>query len=177
MNRIKHSADFQIDQPAEILFPLFSAEGEKHWVPGWDYTNVMGSTDLCENYIFLTGGHDHAASDAIWLVKKHQPSDYFVEFYKVEPKDKVGIITVQCSALSETSTSVNVSYEYIALSDKGAEFITSFTSRAYESFIGEWRQLLETYFAKQHSQIVAYDKKKPAVGCGQTSQRGGKERR
>jgi len=92
--------------------------------------------------------HDHAASDAIWLVKRHQPSDYLVEFYKVEPKDKVGIITVQCSALSETNTNVNVSYEYVALSDKGTEFIRSFTSQEYQKFIGEWKQLLETYFAK-----------------------------
>jgi len=148
MDRIKHSADFQIAQPAEILFPLFSAEGEKYWVPGWDYTNVMGTTDLHEDYVFITGDHDHAASDAIWLVKRHQPSNYLVEFYKVEPKDKVGIITVQCRALSETNTNVNVTYEYIALSDKGTEFIRSFTSQEYENFIGEWQQLLETYFAK-----------------------------
>ena len=70
MNRVKHSADFQIAQPAEILFPLFSAEGEKCWVPGWDYTNVMGTTDLHEDYIFITEDHDHAASEAIWLVKR-----------------------------------------------------------------------------------------------------------
>jgi hypothetical protein len=30
----------------EILFPLFSAEGEKLWVPGWDYENVMGTREL-----------------------------------------------------------------------------------------------------------------------------------
>ena len=148
MNQVKHSADFQIGQPAEILFPLFSAEGEKCWVPGWDYTNVMGTIDLHEDYIFITGDHDHAASDAIWIVKRYQPSDYLVEFYKVEPENKVGIITVQCSALSETNTNVNVTYEYIALSDKGTEFIRSFTSQEYKNFISEWQQLLEAYFAK-----------------------------
>ena len=147
MNRVKHSADLQIAQPAEILFPLFSAGGEKYWVPGWDYTKVMGTTDLREDYIFITGDHDHAASEAIWIVKRYQPSDYLVEFYKVEPENKVGIITVQCSPLSETNTNVNVTYEYIALSDKGTEFIRSFTRQEYESFIGEWQQLLETYFA------------------------------
>ncbi len=46
MNSVKHSGDFQLDQPADILFPLFSAEGEKLWVPGWDYENVMGTNDL-----------------------------------------------------------------------------------------------------------------------------------
>lgn len=63
MNLVNHTKNFQIDQPVENLFPLFSAEGEKHWVPGWDYKNIMDSTELHENYIFVTENHDHAASD------------------------------------------------------------------------------------------------------------------
>ena len=43
MSSVKHIEKFRIDQPIEILFPLFSAEGEKLWVPGWDYENIMGS--------------------------------------------------------------------------------------------------------------------------------------
>ena len=39
MNSIKYTAGFDIDQPAADLFPLFSPEGEKLWVPGWDYEN------------------------------------------------------------------------------------------------------------------------------------------
>jgi len=146
MNRVKHSEDFQINQPVEILFPLFSAEGEKHWVPGWDYKNVMGSNELHEDYIFVTEDHDHASSDAIWLVKKYEPHFHYVEFYKVEPEVKVGIITVKCNSISGSKTRVRVTYEYIALSEKGNEFIVSFTNEKYKAFIGKWKQLLEAYF-------------------------------
>jgi hypothetical protein len=146
MNQIKYTEDIQISQPVEVLFPLFSAEGEKHWVPGWDYKNIMGGTDLHENYIFITENHDHAASDAIWLVKKHVPDNYFVEFYKVEPEEKVGIISVKCNSISGSETNVSVSYEYIALSEKGREFVANFTSEKYKEFIGEWKRLLEKYF-------------------------------
>lgn len=146
MNRIKHTDAFQIDQPIDILFPLFSAEGEKHWVPGWDYKNIMGATELHEDYIFVTENHDHAASDAIWLVKRHDPDSYRVAFYKVEPEEKVGIIEVKCNAITETKTNVSVSYEYIALSKKGNQFVSSFTKEAYKVFIGEWKQLLDKYF-------------------------------
>jgi len=41
MSSIKHSHTFRIDQPVEILFPLFSAEGETLWVPEWEYTNII----------------------------------------------------------------------------------------------------------------------------------------
>jgi hypothetical protein len=150
MSTIKHSADFSIDQPIEIMFPLFSAEGEKLWLPGWDYENIMGSSKLHEDYIFLTKKHDHASTGAIWLVKRYEPETYFVQFYKVEPEDKVGIVTVQCRKLTEISTQVEVSYEYIGLSEKGNEFIEGFTSNEYEAFIGEWNNLLVSYFESKY---------------------------
>lgn len=146
MPRVKHTEVFQIGQPVDVLFPLFSPEGEKSWVPGWDYKNIMGSNELHEDYIFTTAKHDHAAGDSVWLVKRYQPESHYVEFYKVEAESKVGIITVKCQALSGTKTSVSVSYEYIALNDSGDDFITSFTFEKYSEFIGEWKRLLEAYF-------------------------------
>jgi hypothetical protein len=124
MSSVKHSKKFSINQPIKIVFPLFSAEGEKLWVPGWDYENIMGSTDLHEDYIFLTKTHDHAATDAIWLVKRYDSESCFVQFYKVEPEDKIGVITVQCIELEKCFTEVEVTYEYT----------------------GEWERLLKNYF-------------------------------
>jgi hypothetical protein len=150
MATIKHQTSFRIDQPADELFPLFSAEGEKLWVPGWDYKNIMGSTDLREDYVFLTSGHHssahHGAAKIIWLVKRYEPSNYFVQFYRVEPDDKVGIVTVHCRPITEGSTEVEVSYEFIGLSKKGDEFIEGYTAEAYEGFIGNWHKHLSDYF-------------------------------
>ncbi len=146
MSTVKHTLDFKINQPIDVLFPLFSAEGEKLWVPGWDYENIMGTCDLHEDYLFLTKNHDHASTDTIWLVKKYKPESYFVQFYKVEPEDKVGIISVQCTKMDESLTQVEVSYEYIGLSKNGDEFIESFSSTKYKEFIAEWNSLLVNYF-------------------------------
>ena len=146
MNSIKHSKKFKINQPIEILFPLFSAEGEKLWVPGWDYINIMGSNDLHEDYIFLTQNHDHASSKAIWLVKQYDPKSYFVQFYKVEPDDKVGTISVQCFQITESQTEVEVTYHYVGIAEKGNEFVKNFTAEEYKKFIDEWELLLQNYF-------------------------------
>ena len=148
MRKIKHTASFEISQPIHVLFPLFSAEGEKLWVPGWDYENIMGSTELHEDYVFITKTHDHASTDAIWIVKKHDPEKYYVQFYKVEPEDKIGIIEVKCIQLNKSTTEVQVTYEYIGLSDKGNQFIEKFTLSEYETFISEWKTLLGIYFKK-----------------------------
>ncbi|MBE9535239.1 MAG: hypothetical protein IMF03_09565 [Proteobacteria bacterium] len=146
VNSIKHSAGFSIDQPIDQVFPLFSPEGEKRWVPDWDYENVMGTTELSEDYVFLTRAHDHAVSDAIWLIKQYLPDDWLIQFYRVEPEEKIGVVTVQCSKTNECMTHVEVTYRYIALSDEGRNFIDSFTIESYEKFIDEWRVLLLQYF-------------------------------
>ena len=149
MSTIRHTASFEIGQPVGALFPLFSAEGEKLWVPGWDYENVMGSTDLCEDYVFLTKSHDHALSDAVWVVKRYEPENYWVQFYKVEPGEKVGVIEVKCAEKSETRTEIRVSYEYIGLSVKGDEFVSGFSSSEYKAYIAEWESLLVKYFEER----------------------------
>jgi len=146
VSTIKHAAGFEISQPIETLFPLFSAEGEKSWVPGWDYENVMGYTELHEDYVFLTGSHDHASTDAIWLTKRYDPEAHLVQFYKVEPQDKVGIITVQCTAIDGSRTRVEVSYEYIGLGPQGDDFIRNFSAVEYGEYIAEWEHLLVSYF-------------------------------
>ena len=69
-----------------------------------------------------------------------------MQFYKVEPEDKVGIVTVHCTKINNRLTQVEVSYEYIGLTEKGNEFIEGFTPTEYKAFIGEWNSLLVSYF-------------------------------
>jgi hypothetical protein len=146
MKSINHTKAFEMALPVEELFPLFSPEGEKLWVPDWDYKNVMETTELSEDYVFLTKTHDHGTTDAIWIVKRYDPGSYFVQYYKIEPEDKVGVVTVNCMELEPERTRVHVTYEYIALSSTGEKFISEFSESAYEKFIGQWQTLLSTYF-------------------------------
>ncbi len=131
--------------PIAELFPLFSPEGEKSWVPGWDYESVMGTTELSEDYVFLTRTHDHKTTKAIWIAKKYDPQSHFVQFYKIEPEDKIAVITVKCTELEAEKTKVQVTYKYIALSPTGEIFVSKFSESAYEEFIGEWQTLLSNY--------------------------------
>ena len=146
MKSITHTKAFKMNVPIADIFPLFSPEGEKHWVPGWDYENVMGTTELSDDYVFLTKTHDHGTSDAIWVVKKYDPKLHFVQFYKIEPGEKIGVVTVKCTELEASKTMIRVTYKYLALSKGGEEFITVFNESTYEEFIDEWQKLLTNYF-------------------------------
>lgn len=146
---ISHTAAFVLHRPAAELFPLFSPEGERSWVPGWDYENVMGTTRLHDDYVFLTKNHDHAASEAVWIVKSYDPDARRVQYYKVEPGEKVGVISVGCNPLDQRATRVEVTYTYIGLSEGGNRFVEQFTQTAYAEFIEEWKGLLDGYFAEK----------------------------
>jgi|WetSurMetagenome_2_1015567.scaffolds.fasta_scaffold04011_2 hypothetical protein len=151
---ISHTAEFEINQPVQVVFPLFTPEGEKRWAPGWDYENIMGTRTLDEDYIFLTRTHDHAANEAIWIVKSYEPETHRVRYYKIEPGEKVGIIEAACDPLTSGSTKVQVTYRYVGLSEAGNRFVERFTKKDYEAFIEGWKRLIESYFAKDiHSSV------------------------
>lgn len=94
----------------------------------------------------MTETHDYASTKAIWLVKRYDPEAYHVQFYKVEPEDKVATITVQLREISEDETEVEVSYKYVGLSEKGNAFVAGYTAEEYDRYIDEWEYYLEQYF-------------------------------
>jgi len=145
MNSVQHSQSFELSIPIEKAFPLFSPEGEKHWVTGWEYRSVAGSKNLQEDDVFLTSTHNHRTTDAIWIVKRYDPEAYIVQYYKIEPEEKIGLITIECTVLSSSTTNVAVTYRYIALSKSGGAFLEKFTGEVFEDFIAEWVKLLENY--------------------------------
>ena len=151
MKSVEHTLSFELPYPVSEIFPLFSPEGEKLWAPGWDYTNVMGTSDLSEDYVFMTQTHDHASTEAIWIVKKFDPKAYAVEFYKVQPGDKVGLIKVYCTKITEKRTRIEVTYKYIAISETGNIFVSGFDKNAYQAYIDEWQSLLTNYFNHRNS--------------------------
>ena len=70
-----------------------------------------------------------------------------MQFYKIEPGDKIGVVTVHCVAQGAEETRVTVTYKYLALSASGERFVAEFSESAYAEFIAEWQTLLERYFA------------------------------
>ena len=107
----------------------------------------MGTDEVHEDDLFLTRSHDHAASDAIWIVKQFAPERFQVQYYKVEPGEKVGLIEVVCVPSASSSTVVRVTYRYSGLSESGNRFVEQFTRKEYDAFIGEWKRLIDSYLA------------------------------
>lgn len=145
---VSHVAVFELPGGVERIFELFTPEGETRWAPGWSYRNVTGAEALHEDFVFLTRDHDHAAAEAVWIVKRYDPEAHAVEYYKVEPGEKVGVVAIRCTERG-TGTEVKVGYRYIALSARGRTFTESFTAGVFKAYMDEWQRLLRAYLEQR----------------------------
>ncbi|MGH6612193.1 MAG: hypothetical protein ACRECQ_18270 [Burkholderiaceae bacterium] len=102
--------------------------------------------------MFPSGSLNHAGEpDTIWTVASYQPDDYFVRYVRVSPESRLAIVEVSCSPLEAAKTKATVTYALTALSDKGNQFIDSFTEEYYRHYIFEWESAINKFLAKRKS--------------------------
>jgi len=113
----------------EEVFPLFSPQGERLWVPGWDPELLHPpGTDWAEGMIFRTV---EEMGEAIWLVTRLEREAHKVEYVRVEPGRYVARVAVSCSAVGDRLTEAATSYEFIGLSEVGNAEIAGMTQESY----------------------------------------------
>ena len=139
-SNIRLTGSFAIDEPLETAFPLFSPAGEIAWAPGWTFENVHPVDGWSEGQVFRAGG---VVADAVWVVAQLDRERHRVTYYRVEGSDLVARIDVACSAQNATSTRVEVTYTFVALSPAGDQAIAGMSQEAYDGKMHEWKRFIE----------------------------------
>jgi hypothetical protein len=137
---VMHRHTITIDQPLARALELFTPQGERWWAKDWDpawHWPPDGATRV--GMVFTT---DHGGEHTIWTMTRHEPANGFVEYVRTTPGSRVGIVRVQCSAVSERATRVEVGYEITALTDAGREMLATLDEAAFAAFIESWREAI-----------------------------------
>jgi len=138
---------FLLAADIEEAFPLFSPEGEKLWVPDWNPELIHPAGSKWETgQIFRT---QEETGEAVWMVRRLDPAQHTVEYYRIEPDRYVANIEVTCRALPDNGTEVETAYSYISLSEAGNKEIASFTQQAYELKMSRWKEWIERYLSSR----------------------------
>ncbi|GAB4448747.1 MAG: hypothetical protein Fur0044_44390 [Anaerolineae bacterium] len=146
--RVKHTYIQTLAAPPEAVFPLLCPVREAEWVEGWDPRLVISESGVAElDCIFIMPGQPH---EAIWVVTRWEPQDYFIEFLKITPGVTVGRIDIQLRPGEAQQTLAEVSYAYTALSEAGERFIETFTVDHYIAFMQEWEAELNHFLTTGH---------------------------
>src|SRR4051794_27378406 len=131
---LRRTAEITVALPRAQAMALFTAEGERRWVDGWDPRFPDRERREGAGAVFVT---EHGGAATTWVVADHE--DVRVRYARVTPGVAAGTVEVAAVGGGPQSTRVSVTYDLTALSDAGADWLAGF-ERDYEAEIGAWER-------------------------------------
>lgn len=135
---------FELDAPLADVLPLFTAEGERAWVPGWAPEILSGHGE--RGSAFRTRSVDGTVST--WICCRFDPVGGCASYVRIAEGSNIGIIDVDCVALGPTRARIDVTYTLTALGEAGDGFVGEFLDEGtYRASIESWKSLIDAYLA------------------------------
>jgi hypothetical protein len=136
---------FHLDAPCETVFPLFTARGEREWVPDWDPAMLSGAEE--RGSAFET--RNHQAHVTTWIVIDYRPSEGRVSYARLAHGSNIGLVDVICTESGQGGTDVSVAYTLTPLKSEAEAFVGEFLDPwHYERMIDEWRAATSAALAR-----------------------------
>jgi hypothetical protein len=142
--RVRSCGGFELPLAPERAFSLFTAEGERRWVPGWSPT-ILGDMPQHPGMVFLT---EADSRQTIWTVIESDPVALRHRYSRVTPGVSAGTVDVQLRTDAHGST-VEVSYDLTALSEEAQPALDAYEGAQFEAMMDEWRSLIAEMLARE----------------------------
>jgi Polyketide cyclase / dehydrase and lipid transport len=127
---------FHLNAPVARVFPLFTAEGERAWAPGWEPRALSGSEE--RGSAFITTAHGGAT--VTWIVTDYRPAEGHVSYARLVQDSNIGIVDVTCTGAAGGGTDISVRYTLTAISKAGESFVAAFLAdQHYTTMIEQWQ--------------------------------------
>jgi hypothetical protein len=120
-----------VDRPADEAIRLFTPEGERLWVEGWDPTYPAGEPGEGVGTVFVTGAGDRTT---VWTIVDSAADRK--RYARVAP-DTAGTVEVAVERSTGRETVLHVTYALTALNDAGRAELDGFAA-GYADYIGSW---------------------------------------
>ncbi len=137
---VERTGTLHVNLPPAQAFPLFSPEGERRWVAGWDprYLHPRGVPSHAPGTVFQT---HHSDEQTDWLVLRYSPDEGIAEYVRMTPGSRIGVVTVR-AAERGSATEVEVTYRLTSLSVAGTRTLEAMTDESYAAMLREWETLI-----------------------------------
>ena len=143
---IERTGVVAMDLPAAEAFPLFSAEGERRWVAGWDpcyvHPNEPGTG---EGVIFRTT--NKGVGTATWIQTRHDPAAGVASFVYMVPDHHAAMVDVQVVPEGEARSRATVNYRMTSLSSAADDFVRAF-GEAFDDYLGDWAEAIRRHIVE-----------------------------
>ena len=136
--QISRTASFLLPLPIDQAHRLFTAEGERQWVPGWTPTFIH--SDAFET---TTKGTVWETQDegerVLWMCVDWDPPKW-TRYVRVTA-ERFDVVEIECEAV-EKGTMITVQYVFTPLSDEGQVKIQAMDAQAFAEKIAAWPDLI-----------------------------------
>ncbi len=140
--RAVRSLELTINGPVEKVFPLFTPEGETHWIPTWKWTPLYpAGKETVRDMVFRT------EADTLWTLAVYEPPRRSV--YVHTSPDVLARIEVVCTPIDTNHTNMKITWVLTAVSEHGQTVIEHHdTEEHYAERKTNWKKWLDEYAVK-----------------------------
>lgn len=144
---VRCSGTLEVALPPVQALHLFTPEGERRWVEGWDPTYPAGRpTTPRPGLVFQVGKE---AGMSVWIVTRFDPPARGASYAYVLPRRRSALIDVDVEPAGHGGTSlVRVVYSMTALSPEGDRFVHEF-EEGYPAFLHDWEETIERLLSRE----------------------------
>jgi hypothetical protein len=142
--QVVRNGNFEIPFAPESVMPLFTPEGHRKWVEGWDAKPVFpaGSIEYFPNSVFITG---RDSDPVVWTIL--EAAHDHAEYIHTMGASAVGRIRVQATPASN-GCRVSATFIVTALDARGEEVLTHFTEAAFKDRLANWQKRLQAVLSQ-----------------------------
>ncbi len=142
---LSQTHSFEVQAPCARLMPLFTAQGERAWAPGWEPEMLSG--DTARGSVFRTRTPER---ETVWTVTEYRPDQGRVSYVRIAQGSNMGLVDVSCREIPAGGSEVTVTYTLTGLTPEGQAFVLGFLEpKRYADFIGEWRDAIAAHLKAQ----------------------------
>lgn len=144
---VEHAATLHLPVPPARALALFTPEGEREWVEGWDPLplHAPGGTLTRAGAVFRTAA---GGEETLWISLGVDEAAGTADYVRVTPGSRLGTVHVRCRDAGG-GTEVEVVYRLTATSPAGEAVLAALDEAEFAARIDGWRRDLERLLARR----------------------------
>ncbi len=143
MTNVTHTYVHKISAPPADVFPMLCPVREEEYVSGWTAKIIHSDSGIAEKgCVFQTPNEN--GDPTTWIITQHDPQAGKIQFAMVAPDSHASTLEVSLEPCEKNTSTVSFTYTHIALTDRGREFVQSFTAEFFRIKMTAFEKALNT---------------------------------
>jgi hypothetical protein len=135
--RVQRRGRLTLRGPLADVVPLFTAEGERRWVEGWEPWFPLPGHVHERGEVWTTSA---PAGTTIWVTTDRRADGVLLA--RVTPDVAAGLVEVTCRPGLDGTTDVDVAYDVTALSERGHDVVAHLRD-GFDDMLVTWQRLAQ----------------------------------